>query len=98
MLNRIIWIVLLLSFIGQVALADKLSTAKFSDIKGHMDITGSANIKKQFMSESSRQIFQTLKPSRPEISDSALGVMDREPISWNFTGNNCVIGQGIKKQ
>ncbi len=43
-----------------------------------MDITGSANIAKQFTSASSRQIFQTLKASRPEISDRTLGVIDRE--------------------
>ncbi len=43
-----------------------------------MDVTGSANIAKQFASASSQQIFQLLKASSPEIPDRALAVMDRE--------------------
>lgn len=78
MLNRFILMFLLLGLIGQVAIADELTTAKFSDIKRLMDVTGSANIAKQFASASSRQIFQTLKASRPEISDRALAVVDKE--------------------
>lgn len=80
MLNRLILILLFLfsGLIGQVAIADELTAAKYSDIKRLMDVTGSANIAKQFASAISQQIFQTLKTSRPEIPDRALAVMDKE--------------------
>lgn len=78
MLSRLILMFFLSGFIGQVAMADELTAAKSSDIKRLMDVTGSANIAKQFASATSQQIFQTLKASRPEIPDRALVVMDRE--------------------
>jgi hypothetical protein len=81
MLHRLILMLLLSAFIGQVALADELTTAKKEDIKRLMEVTGATNIAKQFASAISQQIFQTLKAAGTKIPDRALAVMDTELTS-----------------
>jgi uncharacterized protein len=90
-LNRLILMFLLSSFAGQVAAADELTTTKVEDIKHLMEITGSANIAKQFAAASSQQIFNTLRASRPDIPDRALAVLDRELVQL-FSDNISVPG------
>ena len=78
MLARLMLMVLLCTLVGSSALADSPDTAKVGDIKRLVDMTGSANIAKQFAAVVSQQFFQTLKASKPEIPDRAITVMDRE--------------------
>ena len=91
MLNKLILMFLLSSFAGQVAVAAELTTTKAEDIKHLMEITGSANIAKQFASASSKQIFNTLRASRPDIPERALAVLDRELVEL-FSENISVSG------
>jgi len=76
--HRIILMLLLSGFVAQAAAADELTPAKLGAIQQLMEVTGSANIARQFASASSQGIFQALKASRPEVPDRALEVMDRE--------------------
>lgn len=71
-------LLLAVALLTGVARADSLTPAKYADIKLLMDSTGSANIARQFASASSLQIFKTLRASRPEIPERAIGIMDRE--------------------
>lgn len=75
--NRLV-LALLLTFAAAPALAEDLTDAKSGDIRHLMEVTGSANIARQFAAASSHGIFQALKASRPEVPDRALEVMDRE--------------------
>lgn len=75
--RRIIFMLLLTTFIGQVAVADELTSAKKDDIKRLMEVTGAANIANQFASAISQQLFQMLKATT-EIPDRALVVMESE--------------------
>ncbi len=79
MKSRFILLFLLLVLIGQVAVADELTSEKTQDIKSLMNVTG--GIAKQFAAASSQQIFQALKTSRSEIPDRALAVIEKELIA-----------------
>jgi len=78
MWNRIMLVVLLSCALGRVATADDLTDGKSADIKRLMEITGAANMGVLFGTEVSRQMFQTLKAARPEISDRAMTVIEKE--------------------
>lgn len=77
MKSRFVLLFLLL-VVGQVAVADELTSEKTQDINRLMNITG--GIAEQFAAASSQQIFQALKTSRSEIPDRALAVIEKELI------------------
>lgn len=78
MYRRLILPFLLACLLSQSAAADELTSAKRSDIKRLMEMTGSTNIAKQFAAAISQQMFRTLKAARPDIPDRALAIIDRE--------------------
>lgn len=78
MRNKIIVVFLLSSLIGPVSMADELTTAKYNDLKLLIKVSGGANATSQFMSETLKLVFQTIKASNPAIPDRALVVMERE--------------------
>jgi hypothetical protein len=61
---------------GHAALAEEVSPSKLADIKQLMEITGSANMGKQYAAMISKQIFQMLKSSRPDIPERVVDVME----------------------
>lgn len=82
MLNRILLVVLMSCALGQVAAADDLTDAKAADIRRLMEITGAANLGVQFGTAVSRQMFQALKAARPDVSDRAMTVIEKEINSF----------------
>lgn len=79
---RLIALCLLTSLSAPLAHADALTEAKVSDIKKLMQITGSANLAKQYAGAISQQMFVALKAARPDIPDRALGVMNKELLAF----------------
>lgn len=81
MLKRFVLIVLLSGLMGKMSIADELTAAKSGDIRQLINVTSGANIAKQYASASSQLIFQSLKTSRPDLSERALGVIDKELVA-----------------
>lgn len=77
-MRRFVLAVVLSGCLGQAAIAEEISPSKLGDIKQLMEITGSANIAKQFAGMVSQQVFQMLKTSRPDIPAHAVDVMNKE--------------------
>lgn len=80
-MRRFILAVVLSSCLGQAALAEEISASKLADIKQLMEITGSANIAKQFSGMVSQQVFQMLKKNRPDIPAHSVDVMNKELLA-----------------
>lgn len=77
-MRRFVLAVVLSGCLGQAAIAEEISPSKLADIKQLMEITGSANIAKQFAGMVSQQVLQMLKASRQEIPTHAVDVMNKE--------------------
>ncbi len=77
MLNRLTLMFVLLSIVGNMAMADELPTSEVDNIKRLMEITESDSIGNQIVSE----IFRIMAASRPEIPDRALAIMERELVA-----------------
>lgn len=80
-MRRFVLAVVLSSCLGQAAIAEEISPSKLADIKKLMEITGSANIARQFAGMVSQQVFQMLKTSRPDIPAHAVDVMNKELLA-----------------
>lgn len=80
-MRRFVLAVVLSSCLGQAALAEEISASKLADIKQLMEITGSANIAKQFSGMVSQQVFQMLKKNRPDIPAHSVDVMNKELLA-----------------
>ncbi|MEZ0231419.1 MAG: DUF2059 domain-containing protein [Methylophilaceae bacterium] len=76
MRTRIILLICLSCLFNGLAIADDISDAKVANIKKLIEITGSANIGKQFADAISQQMFKIIKQARPDIPDRALVVMN----------------------
>lgn len=81
MLKRFVLPLLLSGLIGQAAVADQLTEAKYRDIEQLMEITGSANLVLQFADAVSQNMYRAQKALRPDIPERTLEVMHRELVA-----------------
>jgi hypothetical protein len=60
------------------AIADELTTAKRSDIRKLIDVTGGSQIAERFAAAMTQRMFSALKAEQPDVPDRAFAVMQRE--------------------
>lgn len=80
-MRRFVLAVALSTCLGHAALAEEINPSKLADIKQLMEITGSANMGKQYAAMISKQIFQMLKSSRPDVPERVVEVMNKELVT-----------------